>query len=137
MVSSFPFKYFGDGYNFFVAVGSKDVYLTVVTQTSPGCYDLWTGLLSDTIKDHKCREDILKDFACAELIVFHNGYLYILTSDRFVVYGFCGKYFDKVYEVSLKTKLSCKDDLETVMQDLMNDCKGKWPGSSHINIKKH
>ncbi len=32
MTSSCPFKYYGDGYNFFIAVSSNDVYLTNVYQ---------------------------------------------------------------------------------------------------------
>jgi hypothetical protein len=101
MKSSWPFKYFGDGYNFLCIVSSNDVYLTNVYQQKLGKYELWTGLLSTEIKDSKCRAEIYDDFKSAVLIVFHNSYFFILTSDSFIVYGGCNSYFTKVYEEKL------------------------------------
>ncbi len=126
MTSSFPFKYFGDGYNFFIAISSNDVYLTNVYREGWGKYELWTGLLSKYCTDSKKRDAIYKDFNEALLIVFHNNQFYILTSTSFVVYGGCHSYFENVYEQKLTAAITCEDDLENVMQDYMNSCKGKW-----------
>jgi hypothetical protein len=48
MTSSSPFKYFGDGYNFFIAVSSNDVYLTnVYLDDRSNKFQLYTDLLSN------------------------------------------------------------------------------------------
>lgn len=126
MTSSFPFKYFGDGYNFFCIVSSNDVYLTNVYEEKWSKYELWTGLLSSEIKDSKRRAEVYEDFKAAVLIVFHNNYFYILTAERFVVYGGCHCYFTIVYEQNLNAKLTCEDDYENVMQDYIKSYQGKW-----------
>lgn len=136
MTSSWPFRYFGDGWNFFIAVSSNDVYLSHVYQRKWDKYELWTGLLSNEIKDTKYRNEVLSDFSTALLIVFHDNYFYILTSDSFIIYsGY--SYFTRLYKVNLKTKLTCADDLQNVIQDYMNSCKGKWNKYGDNNDNKN
>ncbi len=89
--------------------------------------------MSKYCTDSKERDAIYRDFNAALLIVFHNNQFYILTETSFIVYGGCHSYFEKVYEEKLKCAITCADDLEDVMQDYMNSCKGKWVGHNNDN----
>jgi len=126
MASKTPFRYFADGYNFFAAVGSDDVYLTTAARDHKGKYNIWSGLLSRDCRDAKSRAQVQKDFASALLIVYHHKRLYILTADRFVIYGACDEPFQKLYEAKLAKPVTCNDDLEDVLQDQMNNCRHGW-----------
>ncbi len=135
MTSSTPFKYWGDGYNFFIAVSNDDVYLSnVYLKDKWGKYDLYTNLLSNEIKDPKCRADVYSDFSSAKWIVYHNNYFYILTDTKFIVYSGCGNWWKKVYETKLTNALTCDDDLMAVMQDYMNSCRNNFGDYMNQNV---
>ncbi len=129
MASSTPFRYFGDGYNFFIAISSTDVYLTNVYQEKHwGKYELYTDLLSNEIKDTKLRLAVYKDFSSAKVIAYHENNFYMLTETKFVVYGGCRSWFKKIFEIKLSAALTCDDDLEDILQGYMNKCKDSFAG---------
>lgn len=137
LTSSSPFKYFGDGYNFFIAISNDDVYLTNVYQENHwGKYELWTGLLSDEVKDPKCRAEVFCDFDSALIIVYHENNFYILTKEKFIVYGGCRSYFKKLYEVKLTSAITCNDDLEDVITDYMNKCPKTFVTDNYVDNKE-
>ena len=102
-----PIKYFYDNYNYFVAITDCDIYLSnVYYDEATDGYKVFTNTLKNTIKRSSKRAEVYNDWNCALKIVFIVDKFYLLTNDKFVIYGTGNKYFKKIYEVECVDRVS-------------------------------
>lgn len=122
--SSTPFKFFTDEWNYFVAIGDYDVYISVIKYDEHKKVRYpWSTSLKEFIPDKKLQRDYIKILSQAIAVIHHNEEIFFLTTTKFYAIG----HNKKVYERTLAKALTKYDDIEYVlakqMKEYYDSCK--------------
>lgn len=69
-------------------------------------FKVFTNTLKNTVKNDGKRKDVYRDWDKAIKVVFIVDKFFLLTKDKFLVYGTGDNYFNKLYEVDCISQLT-------------------------------